>query len=226
MDLTLEDQINNQTLNTYLKKLLVINESINLTRVTDYNDAKLLHLEDSLLVLEEFENAPEGKYGDMGSGCGFPGVALSIASGRNAILIDSAKKKMTAVGNILKEMKLQNQIETCSLRIEELAKSDPESFSVLTARALSSLPSLLELASPLLERSGQLIALKAHVSEDELQAALNVKKQTGMKLISHREFYLSDGETFRSVYVFEKFAKPTIKLPRRVGLAQRNPLIG
>jgi 16S rRNA (guanine527-N7)-methyltransferase len=46
-----------------------------------------------------------------------------------------------------------------------------------------------------------------------------------MKLISHRKLTLSDNETHREILVFQKYAKPKIKLPRRVGLAQNNPLI-
>lgn len=224
MDASIVSESRDSLLNEYLKRMLKENETINLTRVTDYEQARLLHIEDSLAVLKEFEASPEGKYGDLGSGCGFPGVALSIATGRNAVLIDSVKKKMTAVNRILETMELSEQITTNGSRIEELALETPETFSVLTARALSSLPSLLELASPLLKSSGQLIALKAHVDTEELDHAKSIRKKTGMKLIKNRNFYLSDGETYRSVYVFEKFAEPTVKLPRRVGLAQKKPL--
>lgn len=215
---------NKELLDEYLRRMLETNKRINLTRVTDYDQARLLHIEDSLAVLEEFRDTPEGRFGDLGSGCGFPGVALSIATGRDVLLIDSVKKKMAAVSEIIESMNLSEQITTEGSRIEELALREPGSFAVLTARALSSLPSLLELASPLLQLHGQLIALKSHVEDEELQRAVAIETKTGMKLLAQREFYLSDGETYRSVYVFEKFAEPSIKLPRRVGLAQKKPL--
>ncbi len=224
MNQVIEKHLSNEILVKYLMRMLEKNESINLTRVTDISDAKLLHLEDSLAVIEEFNAAPDGLYGDMGSGCGFPGVALAIASGRKTLLIDSVNKKMEAVKLILGELGLSPQIETNSSRIEDLAKEKPEEFAVLTARALSSLPSLLELASPLLKDKGQLIALKSHVSDEELNQAKSIQQKTGMRLLSSRDYYLSDGETFRSVYVFEKYQKPSMKLPRRVGMAQKNPL--
>ncbi len=224
MNQIIEQYLNNETLNNYLKRMLEVNESINLTRVTDINEAKLLHIEDSLSVLDEFNRAPKGLYGDMGSGCGFPGVALAVMSERETILIDSVKKKMSVVHSILDELNLSSFIQTNDSRIEDLAKTMPQAFSVLTARALSSLPSLLELASPLLKKGGQLIALKAHVSDEELQQAQSINTLTGMRLLSSRDYYLSDNETFRSVYVFEKFSKPSLKLPRRVGMAQKNPL--
>lgn len=211
-------------LDEYLKRMLEVNESINLTRVTDYKQSQMLHIEDSLAALDELNVAPDGLYGDLGSGGGFPGVALAIATGRETMLIDSVKKKMAAVGSILDEMNLSSQIQTNYLRIEELAQKMPENFSVLTARALSSLPSLLELASPLLRKGGQLIALKSHVDATELQQAQAIANKTGMHLVRQREYYLSDDETFRSIYVFEKKSKPTMKLPRRIGLAQKKPL--
>lgn len=205
----------------YLNKVLEINQHLNLTRVTDYDQALLLHLEDSLSVLEEINKAPEGLYGDLGSGGGFPGVPLAMVTQRPTILIDSVKKKIKAIENILDVVYQSDLITTYAGRIEELALEKPEIFSVLTARALTNLPSLLELASPLLKQGGQLIALKSkEESEFENQA---LEKKLGMKKVSKRDYYLSDGETFRTVYVFEKVSKPEVKLPRRVGMAQKKP---
>ena len=94
----------------------------------------------------------------------------------------------------------------------------------LTARALSKLVSLIELASPLLKKGGRLVCYKAQLSSEELEEALAVQDLVGMKMISQREICLSDGETTRTIVVFEKIGKPRIKLPRRIGLAQKQPL--
>ena len=209
---------------TYLEKVLKANESINLTRVTDMEQAKLLHLEDSLAVYEEFSQAPAGKYADLGSGGGFPGVPLALASNRSTLLVDSVKKKMAAVDFILEEMNLSNLITTYDGRIEELASDHPKGFSVLTARALTSLPSLLELASPLLEEEGILISLTSK-EEDEFYN-VQLEHKLGMRKISERSYYLSDGETYRIVYVFQKYKEPEVKLPRRPGMAQKRPYKG
>lgn len=205
----------------YLNRVLEANESINLTRVTDNQEAILLHLEDSLAVLEELEKAPEGLYADLGSGGGFPGVPLALATNRDAILVDSVKKKMAVVDSILADMNLSDQITTYDKRIEELALEKPGSFAVLTARALTSLPSLLELASPLLEQGGHLIALKSKEEDDFDNPSLENK--LGMRCISKRDYYLSDGVSYRTVYVFEKYKEPEVDLPRRIGLAQKRP---
>lgn len=224
MDFEIEHYLNNKKLNQYLQELLLINSNINLTRVTDIDEARILHLEDSLIGLEEINNSPDGLYGDLGSGCGFPGVALSIASGRHTILIDSVKKKMVAVQTILKKLNLENQIEVLPERIENVPKILNVKFSVLTARAVSSLPSLLELATPLLSINGKFIAYKSHVDQEEIDNAKEIEELTGMLLENVYEYFLSDKKTFRSLYVFRKINKPSIKLPRRVGMAQKNPL--
>ena len=171
--------------------------------------------------MEEFSKAPEGLYADLGSGGGFPGVPLALASGRKTLLVDSVKKKMNAIDEILHDMNLDEYISTYDDRIETLAIEQPNGFSVLTARALTSLPSLLELASPLLMDGGWLIALKSKEEDDFNNPSL--ENRLGMRLISKRDYYLSDGESYRTVYVFEKYKEPEVKLPRRVGIAQKRP---
>lgn len=208
----------------YLQKILEVNQKINLTRITDEQEARLLHLEDSLSVLDDLDDAPSGLYGDLGSGGGFPGVPLAIYSQRQTLLVDSVKKKMAAVQEILHILNLDEQIKTYGGRIEELTEEHRGEFAVLTARALSSLDSLLELACPLLQMHGRLICLKAQIGNEELNRAKDLEEMLGLNLLQTRTFNLSDGETFRTVLVFEKFKEPEIKLPRRTGMAQKKPL--
>lgn len=208
----------------YLDSILEANKVTNLTRITDGEQARLLHIEDSLVGLPEVNEAPDGLYGDLGSGGGFPGVPLALATGRTTLLVDSVKKKMAIVQSALDDLSLSEQISTSSERIEDLPLEYKEKFAVLTARALSKLVSLIELASPLLKKSGRLVCYKAQLSSEELEEALAVQDLVGMKMISQREICLSDGETTRTIVVFEKVSKPSIKLPRRIGLAQKQPL--
>ncbi len=206
----------------YLEKVIKTNSKINLTRITDVQEAKVLHIEDSLSALSELNDSPEGSYGDLGSGGGFPGVPLGIMCGRKTVLFDSVQKKMKAVEEMISSLGLSEQISCYAGRIEEYPQ-DTERFTALTARALSSLPSLLELAAPLLAENGRLICLKANVEPDEFDTAINLKDKLGMMLISDREFHLSDGVTHRRILVFERFKEPEVKLPRRTGMAQKKP---
>lgn len=208
----------------YLDGILEINKTTNLTRITSRDDALMLHIEDSLVGLPEIEDAPEGDYADLGSGGGFPGVPIALYSGRNTLLVDSVKKKMRLVKELVDELGHGDQISVYDGRIEDLALQKKGQFSVVTARALSRLVSLLELSSPLLRRHGRLVCYKADISPEELEEADAIADLVGMKLVSRREVLLSDGETKRTILVYEKVSSPRLKLPRRVGMAQKNPL--
>lgn len=211
-----------QLVKKHLCSVIEANEVVNLTRIDTVEDGMLLHIEDSLSALPEMQKAPLGRYGDLGSGGGFPGIPLAIATGRSTLLIDARQKKMVVMQGIIEGLGLQEQIETFAGRAELLAVKHPGEFAVLTARALAKLSVLLELSSPLLERGGQLICYKAQVEQQELDDAKRVQKATGMKLISDRSFMLDSNQ--RRILVFEKYAEPTVKLPRSEGSAQKNPL--
>ena len=208
----------------HLDLVMEANKVTNLTRITSYEEAKILHIEDSLSGLPEMNAAPEGKYGDMGTGAGFPGIPLAIETGRQTVLMDSVGKKTALLDSFIKELGLSDTVSTYNGRIEDLARTEGKTYAVLTARALSKLGSLMELACPLLKIGGHLICYKARIEEEELSHAVNLEKKLGMRIISDRQFFLSDGETLRRIVVFEKSAKPKIMLPRKVGDAQKKPL--
>ena len=161
---------------------------------------------------------------DMGSGGGFPGIPLAIATGRQTTLIESIGKKSRILESIVGELGLSGQVRVFSGRVEEMPKDDRGAFAVVTARALAKLGALMELATPLLRHGGRLICYKAHIDEEEAEKAKELQAALGMRLVGTREFVLSDDETFRSIVVFEKVSEPRIRLPRNVGMAQRKPL--
>lgn len=211
-------------LDRHLELVIEANKISNLTRITDWDQGQLLHVEDSLVGLPEVNDAPQGRYADLGTGGGFPGIPLAIVTGRNTLLVDSVGKKTRALDSILSDLGLSERVETYTGRAEDLAIELPGAFSVITARALSSLPSLVELASPLLGRGGRLVCYKGRPDDDEVERAESLEKKLGMAFVSRRDVVLSDDETHRSIFVFEKVRKQKIKLPRRVGMAQRHPL--
>ena len=213
-----------QLLEQHLQLVIEANKTTNITRITSPESARVLHIEDSRVGLPEMQQAPEGRYADIGTGAGYPGIPLAIATGRETLLVDSVKKKTDILNGFIEELGLGDKVSTYGGRIEDLATEQPKQFSVITARALSKLSSLMELASPLLKMNGQLICYKARVDEEELNHAVELEKKLGMKLVSDRDTVLSDGETYRRILVFEKVAKPKISLPRRVGMAQKKPL--
>ena len=218
--LSLEQQ---SIIERHLQLVIEANRTTNLTRIDTFEEALLLHVEDSLSGLKELQEAPSGLYGDLGSGAGYPGVPLSVATGRQTVLIDSRQKKMRILDDIIEEIGCSHQITTYGGRAELLARNRPGSFSVLTARALAKLSVLMELASPLLRKGGHLICYKANLEPSELNHARDIQKETGLQLVSERKFQLGD-EYFRKIIVFEKYATSEVKLPRQEGQAQKNPL--
>lgn len=212
-----------ELLDKHLELVIEENKVTNLTRIVDWESAQVLHVEDSLAGLPEVEEALEGPYLDMGSGAGFPGIPLAIMTGRETLLADSVGKKTRALDSFAAELGIDDIVSTYHGRIEDLALQQPNHFSLVTARALSSLASLLELASPLLAKGGRLVCYKAHSESEELEHAREIARKLGMEFVSSRGFTLSDGETSRAIIVFRKRCNPSMKLPRRVGMAQKKP---
>ena len=207
----------------HLQLVIEANKTTNLTRIDDVEKARILHIEDSLAAMQEINAAPRGEYADIGSGAGYPGIPLAIATGRKTTLVDSVKKKAAFLEKFVDELGLKDTVSVYGGRVEELSLERPKSFSVITARAFSSLASILELANPLLQRHGQVVCYKAHVSKEEYDHAAALEDLLGMRLVSDREITLSDAETYRRILVFEKEHTAKVKLPRRNGMAQKKP---
>lgn len=210
-----------ELLEKHLRLVIEANKTTNITRIDSWEDGMLLHVKDSLLGLNALRNCPEGKYADIGSGAGYPGLPLAIETQRPTVLVDSVTKKVRILDGFIDELGLTN-VETYAGRIEDFGREHPGEFSAVSARALSKLSVLLELASPLLKMGGRLICFKANVEEDEFNHALVVAKQVGMKLVDDETFEM-EGYA-RRILCYEKVTKPLLRLPRRTGMAQKRPL--
>lgn len=215
------DQKLEQQLKKHLKLVIEANKTTNITRIDSFDEGMRLHVEDSLAGLPEVQQAPEGKYADIGTGAGYPGIPLALATGRNTLLVDSVGKKTAILDGFIEELGLDNT-STYTGRIEDLAREHAGEFSLITARALSQLSILMELASPLLAQGGYLVCYKGDITQEELDHALGLQNKLGMRFVSDRAFNL--GEAKRHIIVFEKASEPQINLPRKTGFAQKKPL--
>ncbi|MDR1015059.1 MAG: 16S rRNA (guanine(527)-N(7))-methyltransferase RsmG [Coriobacteriales bacterium] len=208
----------------HLSFIVKQNEALNLTSIRDLETGAVLHVEDSLAALPEIEAAPDGGLVDLGSGAGFPGIPLALMTTRKSVLVEARAKKARILQSFVQRHAFDGQIAVEALRIEDYGAVAPEQFAVATARALGSLPVLMELAAPLLQVGGLLVAYKARLSEEEWQSAVSVETVLGMKTQEPRTFLLSDGTSQRSIVRIVKQAESKISLPRRVGKAQKRPL--
>lgn len=208
---------------TNLKLVIEKNKVLNLTRIDSFEDAVVLHLEDSLSIYPEFMHS-SGEFCDIGTGGGFPGLPIAIASGRKGILLDSIKKKALAVQEFVEELSLTGQVQALGMRSEELCAERFGEFDTVVARAVDKLSVVEEYASPLLASGGHLIAMRGTEPLEDEKAAQIASEQLGLQMIEKRAFSLGPDEVARSVYVFEKNGSPSIKLPRRPGMAHKKPL--
>jgi 16S rRNA (guanine527-N7)-methyltransferase len=209
---------------THLRYIIEQNQYLNLTRISDEEQGVLLHIEDSLTALPELEAAPAGALADLGSGAGFPGIPLAIMSGRDCTLVEKTQKKARVIQRFIEGSALAERVTVEALLAEELAKQRAEHFAVVVARALSSLPSLMELTAPLLQPDGILIAYKGDLTSEELARGRCLERELGMTITGSRSFVLSDGLSKRTLVCIQKTGKARRLLPRKLGQAQRHPL--
>ena len=207
----------------HLDLVLEANKSINLTRILNIEDAAVLHILDSLVLLFYISKAPEGALLDMGTGAGFPGVPLTIASGRKAVYIDSVGKKVDAVKSFVKELGLKHA-HAVHVRLEEYARTHKKQFAVVTARALAPLPVLVEYASPFLKDGGLFVVTKGNPSDKELQSGLAAAKICGFTTLMTDDLDLPNGLGHREFIILKKTRQASVSLPRANGMAKKNPL--
>lgn len=197
------------------------NREMNLTRI-DAASAISMHVVDSLSCMPEVRGAPEGRLVDLGAGAGFPGIPLSVFAGRPVTLIEATGKKARFLERVVAELRLDATV--LAERAEEAAHDHAGEFAVAAARALSALPSLVELASPLLKLGGILVCLKGVPDQDELERGRRAGSLCGMTEIGARSVTVPGLDAGRTIVSYRKGGDAKVALPRRPGMAQRQPL--
>jgi 16S rRNA (guanine527-N7)-methyltransferase len=197
------------------------NERCNLTGIPRAH-ATELHVLDSLSGLGPMNESPEGDWLDLGSGAGFPGVTLAIASGRRVDLLESIGKKARFLELVQRELCLDGTV--LGQRAEVAALQRRGCYAAVSARAVSELPALVELAAPLLAAGGLLICWKGEPEETELVRGAAVARLVGMKHRSTSAVRVPGSDARRCLVVYQRVGRSTMALPRRVGLAQSRPL--
>jgi 16S rRNA (guanine527-N7)-methyltransferase len=149
----------------YLALLDRWNRTYNLTAIRDPGEMVAKHLLDSL-AMHPFATA--GTLADLGTGPGLPGIPLAIASPQLQVtLVESNGKKARFLREAVRTLQLSNA-RVAESRIEALDL--PAAFDAITARALATLPLILELGGHLLKPQGRLLAMKGALPADEIAA--------------------------------------------------------
>jgi 16S rRNA (guanine527-N7)-methyltransferase len=154
----------------YLALLARWNATYNLTAIRDPREMVGKHLLDSLAMHPYVDGiaATGGTLADLGTGPGLPGIPLAIAKpALRVTLVESNGKKVRFLREAVRKLGLRN-VEVVESRIE--AFDAPGRFDAITARALATLPLILELGGHLLRPGGVLLAMKGVVPSEEIAA--------------------------------------------------------
>lgn len=162
------DQVSDQVadrLRRFTTLLLKWNASLNLIAPGDTQAVWERHVADSLQLLPLIP-AGTDRAVDLGSGGGFPGVVLAVATGIHFDLIESDRRKASFLRSAILETGAPATVHAA--RIEDVRLPPAP---LVTARALAPLPRLLALAWPKLAAGGVCLFLKGARAEQELTAA-------------------------------------------------------
>jgi 16S rRNA (guanine527-N7)-methyltransferase len=194
------------------------------TTVHTRPDAIDVHLADSLVALELGEVAGARIVADLGAGAGLPGLALAAAlPSAHFSLIESTGRKCAFLERTLESMALVERVVVVCERAEAWPAGTGR-FDLAVARALASLPVLVEYAAPLLRLGGSLVAWKGRRVSDEERAGAAAAEVLGMELTEVRKVRPYAGAHNRHLHVFRKTGPTPPDYPRRPGMAVKRPI--
>ena len=157
-------------LQAYAALLIKWNPKINLVAKSTISDLWHRHMADSAQL---WELVPKGAktWVDIGSGAGFPGLVIAAIAAEKApdlivTLVESDRRKSVFLQSAAREMEIK--VKVITKRIEHLK---PQNADILSARALSSLPQLLEFAEKHRNTSGVCLFPKGARVDSELTEA-------------------------------------------------------
>jgi len=206
----------------YLALLLDANARMNLTSITDPEEAWTRHILDSLSLMSVLSEMPDGaRVADVGAGGGAPGLPLAIAMPHlRFTLIEATGKKAAFLRDAAVALGCTN-VEVVADRAEALGQDHRlhrESYDAVIARAVGRVAVVAELCAPLAKVGGVVALIKGAKADEELVEA---------KPALHALHVVCAGvvptPTGRIV-VLEKARKTPRAYPRRPGEPKRAPL--
>ena len=205
----------------FLELLYKKNQVMNLTAIRDKKGMLEKHFVDSLFLTKVI-NDTEKSFIDVGTGAGFPGLVLAIYyPERNFLLVDSVRKKIDFINEVIKELNLQN-VTTSFERAEELIKDRRECFDIALCRGVANLRIILEYMIPFIKVNGRFLPQKLNLNE--IEESKNALKILNAKINKTFEFYLPESKDARIILEIIKLQKTNIKYPRKVGIPVKKPL--
>lgn len=193
------------------------------TTVREPADAADRHVADSLVALELAQVRDARRIADIGSGAGWPGLALAAALPEAQVaLVESTARHCRYLERAVEVAGLGN-VSVVNARAEAWP-AGAGGHDLVTARALAALPVLCEYAAPLLAEGGNLVAWKGAVPADEAADGEAAAAELGLERTDVRSVTPFPGARDYTLHVFRKTAPTPPRYPRRPGIATKRPL--
>ena len=208
----------------YHELLTEKNKVMNLTAITDFEEAVWKHYADSLVLMRYMDLTAPLKVLDLGSGAGLPGIPLKICNPNlNMTLLDAVRKKVDFHHEVFNELGLK-EINSIHMRSEDAAHKNEmrEAFDLVTARAVANMSTLSEYCLPFVKTGGLFAAYKAETADEELSAAEKAITILGGKIEQVERYTIGDNS--RCLILIRKVKKTPSKYPRKAGTPSKAPL--
>ena len=208
---------------TYYTLLEEKNRVMNLTAITGEENVARLHFLDCAALLRYTAFAGKAVY-DIGTGAGFPGLALKIACPEmNLTLLDSLDKRIGFLKEVCSALGFEDT-PCLHARAEEAAKDHREKADVVTSRAVAGLNVLSELCLPFVKEGGLFLAMKGPDFEQELDEARPAIRRLGGKVETCEVYTVPGTEIRHSVILIRKVGKTPAAYPRRWAQIKKAPI--
>ena len=209
--------------------LININSQLNLTRLLEGNDFWIAQVFDSLWPFKEELKHPElsRELIDVGSGCGFPGLALAIALPLSKVtLVEAVAKKQQAIQSIANLLKINSRVEILNERIETTGQNPKYrgKFDIAMARAVGIDSVVAEYLVPLIKDSGEAVLFKGKWSLSDKETLESTLKILNSKINLIESIQLPASKGIRHQIRINLITKCPKKYPRAIGIPKKRPL--
>lgn len=207
----------------YFEHLEKMNAVMNLTAISGEEDVARLHFLDcaALLGMVDFRGR---RVIDVGTGAGFPGLALKIACpDMELTLLDSLDKRIGFLRDTCALLGFDD-VRCIHARAEEAPAELHAGFDIACSRAVARLNLLCELCLPLVKKGGAFIAMKGPDCADELNAAKRAIKLLGGEVEDVKKYLVPGTDATHSAIIIRKTADTPAKYPRRWAQIKKQPL--
>lgn len=198
------------------------NQKYNLTSITNRKEVYIKHFLDS--VAGEFLFKEGASVLEVGSGAGFPSLALKILRpDLKFVLLESIGKKCEFLRVTVKELEFSG-VEVVNARAEEEARTlRREKYDVVCARAVARMNVLSEYCLPFVKKGGIFVAYKGG-DDKEIEESKNAVGILGGRIEQEYIYDLPESYGKRSLIVVKKERNTPEKYPRGNGKERKNPL--